>query len=1257
MKNKINSENDIIQILIVEDSPTQAEQLEYLLENNKYRVIVAHDGKEALNLVNEHNPSLVISDIVMPEMNGYELCKEIKSSESTMDIPVILLTSLDSSADVLEGISCGADNFITKPYREDYLISCVEQILANSKINKNERVRIGVEIVFGGKRRFISSTQQQMLTLLISTYEAAVEKNKQLKETQEELLSLNEKLEGLVAERTIELRSNVANYLDLYNNAPTMLLSLEHPTGIVIECNDTLIRKTGFDRSEVVGETVLKLYHPDCLEQEEIYFKLCNEIGEVNNLELDLQTKLGGRIPVLLNAIAVRNEDGKILHFRMVLQDISVLRQVQDELMQSEERYRAVSDSAVESIITFDEIGIIVDWNQGAKNTFGYKEKEIIGQQITMLLPNVLMDSRFQVYNVIEEGEKQYLIGKTVELQGKRKNGETFPIELSLAKWKTLNDQFFTGIIRDITERKRAGKALSDSEIRYRRLFEAARDGILILDADTGMVVEVNPYMVEMLGYSREDFFRKKIWEIGFIKDIVNNRTKFLELQQNDYIRYEDLPLQTADGRQIDVEFVSNKYLVDHHSVIQCNIRDITERKKAKQLENAISQITMAMNLTVGLNDLYIAVHEIVNNIMRSNNFFIALYSEEQNLIRYPYFVDDVDTPPKPKQMGKGLTEYVLRSSKPLYCDKCTFENLHNNGKIELTGTPSAIWLGVPLIIDGKTIGVIVIQDYSNPNAYSHRDLQVLEYISSTIAQAIQRKQAEEEIYKLNETLEQRVIERTLQLEAANKAKSEFLANMSHEIRTPMNAVLGYADLLSSILKEKTQKDYVESIKSSGRSLLTLINDILDLSKIEAGKLDLEFEFINSKSFFSEFERIFSFKTSEKGLKFILDIASGIPAGIYIDEIRFRQILFNLIGNAIKFTPKGHVKLKVYTENPQIINHTGSKPEELIDLIIEIEDTGIGISEEFQAEIFDPFTQERRMKQYGGTGLGLAITRRLVALMNGTIHLQSELNKGSTFKVRIPEVTYLRDFDKSTEEIQLDTEDIVFEKATIIIADDVEHNRKYLIDALRNTNIEIVEAEDGEQALTLAKEIVPDLIITDIRMPILDGFEFIERIKVDEKLKHIPVLAYSASVMKDQKQRILSGEFAGLLIKPVQVNELYRELMKNLPYKSTKTSELTQLEVEIDSEKEILDHQGLILSLDTRFKDIWTTLEKRQPIDEVRDFGNQLVQFGQEHNAKIIVRYGEELISATDSFNIELMLNLIRKYPYIIEKLKILVQN
>jgi DNA-binding response OmpR family regulator len=209
MKTKLESKKDLITVLIAEDSPTQAEQLKYILEKSSYKVITAKDGKEAYDMVIKHKPSLIISDIMMPEMNGYELCQKIKSNDSSANTPVILLTSLANADDVLEGLACGADNFITKPYNNDYLLTQIDRILSNIKFKNYESVRVGVEISLGGKIRFITADQQQMLSLLISTYDAAVQRNNELIHTQEELRTINENLEELVDERTAELRKEI----------------------------------------------------------------------------------------------------------------------------------------------------------------------------------------------------------------------------------------------------------------------------------------------------------------------------------------------------------------------------------------------------------------------------------------------------------------------------------------------------------------------------------------------------------------------------------------------------------------------------------------------------------------------------------------------------------------------------------------------------------------------------------------------------------------------------------------------------------------------------------------------------------------------------------------------------------------------------------------------------------------------------------------------------------------------------------------
>ncbi len=464
MKTTEFSKKKKAEILIVEDSATQAELLKRFLRENDFNVTHAKNGKQALAIIENFIPDLVISDIIMPEMNGYELCASIKADERLMDIPVILLTTLTDPEDVLNGLTCGADNFFTKPYQEDYLISQILQTISQPKIQKNENIRIMVEIFFAGKKRLISANQMQMLTLLLSTYESAVMQNRQLLRTQEELKQLNYTLEDKVEMRTAALNETMNKYLDLYNNSPSMFYSVETSSKNIIECNDTLINLTGYKRSDIIGENVFSIYHPDSLEELNKLWETLVKTGEVKNFELELMSALGGKIPVLLNAVAVKDGNGGIFSARVVMQDISMLVQAREQTQQSEQRFRSVSDSAVDSIITIDEVGIIVGWNKGAKKTFGYDEKEIIGQQVTILMPDYFVEKHSAGFNRLQRGGEPHVLGKTVELNGKRKNGEVFPIELSLAQWSTATDRFFTGIIRDITARKLVEKELIESK-------------------------------------------------------------------------------------------------------------------------------------------------------------------------------------------------------------------------------------------------------------------------------------------------------------------------------------------------------------------------------------------------------------------------------------------------------------------------------------------------------------------------------------------------------------------------------------------------------------------------------------------------------------------------------------------------------------------------------------------------------------------------------------------------------------------------
>lgn len=881
-------------------------------------------------------------------------------------------------------------------------------------------------------------------------------------------------------------------------------------------------------------------------------------------------------------------------------------------LSRSEERFRSTLDSMMEGcqILGFGwEYKYI---NRAAEIHNGRPKDEFIGKRYMDMWPGI---EKTEVFRII----KKCLEGR---VSSHMENEFTFPD--GKVGWFDLRIQpvpegvFILSV--DITEHKKAENSLKESEEKFKSIIENSADAIFLTDQE-GNYTYINKSAIQILGFSQEEILSKHITDITPREKIDEYAGLFTELVRSGKL-FAEIDLVKSNGEILPVDLNA---VVLPGGTVYGSCRDISERRKTQReldahrhhLEELIRERTEKLQeALVETRDLYENAPCGYHSLDHSGVFRQV---NETELKWLGYTREEVIGK---KSFGEFLAPESLetfKSNYPKFIEKGFIDNLEFR-LIRKDG--SDFWVTISATALYKENGEFLMS-------------------RSVLLDISKRKEMEAELQKAKKEAEE-----------ANKAKSEFLANMSHEIRTPMNAVLGYTELLGGTEISQTQKEYIDSVKSSGKSLLTLINDILDLSKIEAGKLELEYEFIGTKAFFSEFERIFSLKLVEKGIKFILDIASGTPSGIYVDEARVRQIIFNLIGNAVKFTKEGSIRLKVFIENPQISTYPGGRTEEFADLVIEVSDTGIGISKELQERIFEPFTQERSFKHYGGTGLGLTITRRLLSLMNGTISVKSEESIGSAFTVRIPEISYKREFISERTDIRINPSEIIFNEALILIADDVEHNRSYLKDVLKNTSLKTIEAEDGEIALEMAGKFVPDLVIADIRMPKLDGFQLLEKIKSDNNLKHIPVLAYSASVLKDQKERIHNSDFSGLMIKPVNIIELYMALMNVLPYTTISMADTGDLVSGMNENGEIIDHPELIKSLETTFNDKWKTFAITQPLDEINLFATGLLQLGQKHSSQSLVTYGKELIDAAESFNVDALLRLLEKFKYVLENLK-----
>ncbi len=371
--------------------------------------------------------------------------------------------------------------------------------------------------------------------------------------------------------------------------------------------------------------------------------------------------------------------------------------------------------------------------------------------------------------------------------------------------------------------------------------------------------------------------------------------------------------------------------------------------------------------------------------------------------------------------------------------------------------------------------------------------------------------------------------------EAATRAKSEFLANMSHELRTPLNGVIGYAQLLQ---RDRTltnsQRDALDAISACGAHLLDLINDVLDLSKIEAGRMDVEAVPSDVNQVAIDLKYVIGERTQRKGLRFTTHIGHEVPARVVLDGRHVRQVLLNLLGNAVKFTPQGEVRLEISAREPGRLQ-------------FDVVDTGVGIEAENLSVVFQAFRQTRSGSEAGGTGLGLTISHRLVRGMGGELRVESLPGKGSRFHFALPLVvaealaTAETDSDSPSSDARL----APGTQLTALVADDSSVNRRILASLLESAGVRVITAAGGVEAVELTRTHRPDVVLMDLRMSDLDGFEATRRLRADPLTSAIPVLAVSASAWEEVREAARNAGAVDFVPKPVKADVLFAKLQRH----------------------------------------------------------------------------------------------------------------
>ncbi|OYT17346.1 MAG: hypothetical protein B7C24_02935 [Bacteroidetes bacterium 4572_77] len=789
----------------------------------------------------------------------------------------------------------------------------------------------------------------------------------QRKEAEKELKKINEKLllsKDIIKESEEKYKSILNNMIDGYYRA--------NKRGLIILTSPSTETMLGFSKQELIGKKVSSFYvNPS---ERDLFLKEVNKTGQVKNYPVAFRTKQKGNITLEVNTRILKDKHGDYDGVEGTFRDITERKITEERLL----KLSTAIEQSPSIIVIIDTEKNVEYVNRAFTQISGYTTEEIIGKNLSFMKSGRDSINKYKNLWDIVIKEKSW----KGELKNKKKNGEFFWASASVFPIFDENGiiKNYIKIAEDITEQKKITKSLQDSEEKYQDIIETASEGFWLLNAQ-GETIDMNESLCNILGYNRAEILGKKPYD--FVNDenrkiFVDQLSKAKDIKHRTY----DISLKTKKGNNIPTLFNATSIIniEGEHKGSFAFVTNISDRKRSEQIQKVIHNISNANLSSKSLADFVQIIKQELSTIIDTKNFYIAIYNEKNNTFSLPFYSDQKDQLTD-FPAGKTLTAYVQKTKKPLLATTKTAQKLQAEGLVDVIGSDSKIWLGIPLINKGMATGVFAVQSYENKNAFDKSDMKMLEIISHQISLSLERKKAEEELKEaLNKALE------------SDRLKSAFLSNMSHEIRTPMNGIIGFVGMLNDPdIDEEEREQYMEVINRSSDRLLTTINDLIDISKIEAGQMPLSNKTISINKLLNELYDFFQMEAKAKELE--LFQKQSLPHSedfILIDDDKLFSILSNLIKNALKYTKTGSINFGYTLRNDQ--------------LHFFVKDTGIGIPKERQEAIFNRFEQVDNMdaRSYEGSGLGLSIASALAEILGGKIHLTSSPGIGSEFIFKIP---------------------------------------------------------------------------------------------------------------------------------------------------------------------------------------------------------------------------------------------------------------